>query len=103
MNNRYIKLSDYELDGLLVLAFYPNKKEKINISSKEIFENEIIKKLITDNLTSEFGENVIFFVSKEKLKKRTIEQGDLIYFGIMAEVRILKMAALKTYDENKEL
>lgn len=97
---RYKNMTETELDGLLVLSFFPNKKEKLNLSNKDIFIHLILKKLDDHNLLSEFGENVITFFSSETQKKRDV--GIFIYEAFLADIKVFKMAALKTFDENKE-
>jgi hypothetical protein len=97
---RYKNMTEAELDGLIILSFYPKKKEKLNLSNKEIFIHLIIKKLEDADLLSEFGENVISFFNIEIEKKKVI--GVLIYEAFLADIKVFKMAALKTFDENKE-
>jgi hypothetical protein len=97
---RYKNMTEAELDGLIILSFYPKKKEKLNLSNKEIFIHLIIKKLEDADLLSEFGENVISFFNIEIEKKKDI--GVLIYEAFLADIKVFKMAALKTFDENKE-
>jgi hypothetical protein len=93
-------MTDSELDGLLLLSLYPNKKEKINLSSKEVFVNLIIQKLESYDLLSEFGYNVIFFLNDSCNQKK--DTGILIYESFMSDIKIFKMAALKTFDEFME-
>ncbi len=90
-------MTDSELDGLLLLAFYPSHKEKLNLSNREIFINTILKKIYINKLDAELGENMIEFFPKEA--KDRIESGVHILQAFLSDIRIVKMAALKTYDD----
>jgi|688.fasta_scaffold866109_2 hypothetical protein len=96
---RYLKLSDAELDGLLTLAYYPLKREKFNFSHYETFSTTILIKIASNKLQEEFGDNILE-LSKE-LKSLSI--GEIVYSVMNIDMKLAKMAALKTYDENKDL
>lgn len=96
---RYTNMTDAELDGLLLLSYYPNKKEKLNLSDKELFFNIILKKIIENNLESELGENMIEFFPRSI--KNSKDHGLYILQAFLSDIKVVKMAALKTYDDFK--
>jgi hypothetical protein len=94
-------MTDSELDGLLLLAYFPNNKEKLNLSRQDLFVNTILSKVAEYNLEDELGENMInFFPQKVRDSK---EPGKHILQGFLSDIRIVKMAALKTYDDFREM
>ena len=92
-------MTDSELDGLLLLAYFPKNKEKLNLSKQDIFINTILKKVSDNELSSELGENMIAFFPKEIQNSKDI--GLYILQGFLSDIRIVKMAALKTFDDYK--
>ena len=97
--NRYQKMTEPELDSLLLLAFDPTKREKLNLSTREMLFDIVMEKISNAQLETEFGENVaVLLPSHEKYN----ELGFIIFASIFSDIRLIKMAALKTYDENKE-
>jgi hypothetical protein len=95
--SRYTKLSDNELNDLLMLAYYPKRRERLNLNIKEIFTNTIIEKIIENDLLEELGDNVIKFLPFNGKDKHPI--GVIIVQSFMSDIRVIKMAALKTYDD----
>lgn len=103
---RYEKLLDSELDNLLVLNFHPSRKERINFNDYSVFSELIIKKIKAYMIGDDFGDNILFFLSvsnKPSKNKKEQKTGELIFMALDCDMRIYKMAALKTFDENKEL
>lgn len=98
---RYHNMTESEIDGILLLSFFPKKKEKLNLTNRENFINLILKKLEDHDLLSEFGENVTSFLSKDAQAKKDL--GFYIYESFLADIKVYKMAALKTFDEYKEI
>ena len=98
---RYIKLTSSEIDSLLMMAFYPNRVEKINLNTKEDFENLILKKISHHELEEDFSENILIF---SKLDKKEYNKNSCKYIFqiITCDQHIYKMAALKAFDDNKE-
>lgn len=95
---RYLKLSEAELDGLLTLSYYPSKRDKFNFNDYETFVSTILTKLSDNNLEEEFGDNIL-----ELIKNLESKPIGLIVFSVLnIDMKIAKMAALKTYDENKD-
>jgi hypothetical protein len=94
-------MTDSELDGLLLLAYFPGRKDKLNLSRKETFLNSIVERIIKNNLESELGENIISFLDIKIIEKKEI--GIIVFKTFMADIQIVKMAALKTFDEYKEM
>jgi len=93
-------MTDSELDGLLLLSFHPKKREKLNLSDKELFLYTIVDQIKVFNLEKEFGENIIHFVSKTTAEK---DLGMIAFLIFTIDMKLVKMSALKTFDENKEL
>lgn len=92
-------MTDTQLDGLILLAFFPKNQGRVNLSDRESFINLIMKKIEENNLIEEFGENVASFFYPPY--KDTKSVGECAYACLLADIRIYKMAALKTYDEYK--
>lgn len=90
-------MTEKELDGLLLMAYFPTRKERLNLSHKDIFINTIIDKIIKNDLKSEFGENVIFFLPSD-IKSRN-ETGEFILETFLGDMVLFKLAALKTFDD----
>lgn len=97
---RYHKLSETELNDLLIISFFPKKKERLNLYERDIFNHTIVQKIIENNLKEEFGEQVLFFTKIEVRNKQEIHS--LIIDSFLLDLKIFKMAALKLYDEYKE-
>lgn len=97
--NRYVKLSDSELDSLLLLSFYPNKKEKINIG-RDFFYTSILSKIEDYQWQEDFSENLLVFLFNMDVSK--IDLNKIVSSAIFSDLRILKMVALKTFHENRE-
>ena len=96
---QYQKLTDSELDGLLMLGFHPKRKDRASLSQRELFDSTIIPRIDAAKLQGEYADNVAHFLGLTK-KMLTSEN----CFAMMtADMRILKMAALKTYHEFSEL
>ena len=101
---RYEQLTESELDGLLMLAFFPNKKEKLNLSNREIFINTIMARIDINNLEVEYGESIIEMLKRtSKSFPKTLTPAWMAYIMALTDIRILKMAALMVFDENKEM
>jgi hypothetical protein len=96
---RYTNMTDSELDGLLLLAYFPKNKEKLNLSKQDTFINTILKKISDNKLESELGENMIYFFPRDV--QLANETGIYILQGFLSDIRIVKMAALKTFDDFK--
>ena len=94
-------MTDSELNGLLLLAYFPKNKERLNLSNQEIFINTVLKKIIDNNLENELGENMICFFPKDIQKSK--DTGIYILQGFLSDIKIVKMAALKTFDDYKGL
>lgn len=92
-------MTEPELDSLLILAYHPNKREKLNLHDRDLFFSMIAEIIMTYQLETEFGENVAVFLPHHE---RYNELGFLIFSSIFSDIKLLKMAALKTYDENRE-
>jgi len=100
---RYDKLSDSELDNLVMLSYHPKKREKLNLSARENFINIIMEKISDHNLQIDFGDCLINLIHKNiKFKKEEILPMT-VYLTVVSEMRILKIAALMLYDENREI
>lgn len=96
---RYTNMTDTQLDGLILLAFFPKNQGKVNLSDRDSFINLIVKKIEENDLIEEFGENVASFFHSPY--KNTKSVGVCAYACLMSDIRIYKMAALKTYDDFK--
>jgi hypothetical protein len=95
--HRYHQMTDSQLDGLLLLAYFPKRKEKLNLSSKDNFSHSILKRIKELELEDELGENMIPF-----LPTNNAISGVSLVEAFFSDIRIIKMAALKTFDENKD-
>lgn len=94
-------MTESQLDNLLIMAYYPRKVEKINLSNDDIFINFIMKRISDLNLKVEFGEAVVsLFPPPYNNMGLSYE---CLFVAALADLRLFKMAALKTYDENREL
>jgi len=91
---RYEKLSDIELDNMLSLAFSLICKGRV--LDTDYFCLSVYKKIENNKLEFEFG--VIYFSRYNQKNKIEV----LIFNIVNTPMRIFKMAALKTYDENRE-
>jgi hypothetical protein len=102
-------MTDAELDGLLLLAFHPKKRERLNLSDKELFSQIILSEIAQKDLEEEFGENLIFFTQTTPVSlqsahpKKELTPGILAFRIFTMDMKIVKMSALKTFDESKEI
>ncbi len=102
-------MTDAELDGLLLLAFHPKKREKLNLTDKELFLHIIVDQIKASCLESEFGENIIHFVTikptptdPKEVKAPRTDLGYIAFLIFTIDMKLVKMSALKTFDEYKE-
>jgi hypothetical protein len=94
----YEKLTEAELDQFLLISYLPNKKDKINFSDKDTFVSLIVSRIQQMKIEDDFGENLIFFTRID-----SIENLNLLASKIFClEMKIVKMAALKTYHDATE-
>lgn len=98
---RYHNMTDSELDGLLLLAYFPGRKDKLNLTRKETFLNSIIERITKNNLESELGDSIISFLDITKIEKN--DMGIIVFKTFISDIKIVKMAALKTFDDYKEM
>jgi hypothetical protein len=95
----YTGLTTSELDGLLTLSYLPERKGKVSFSDRDLFYKFIIAKLEASSLTNEMGKNIIHFLDSNN----ELSKADLCFKTMMADIHILKLAALKTYHEFEEI
>lgn len=100
---RYDRLSESELDGLLFLAYYPGKKDKKNISSRDEFLDLFMARIEYYKCGIEFGEALVTILSEKKIISSSINASTLAHIIITTDIKLLKMAALRVYDEHKEM
>jgi hypothetical protein len=98
---RYYKLTNSELDSLLLLAYLPKRIDKINLFNKDELVEQVLYRLAELDLKDEFSDNIAFFLLPKIISKNSYPPS-IIHDVIMCDIRIYKMAALKTFDENRE-
>lgn len=94
----YEKLSEAELDQYLLIHCYPSIKDKINLSDRENFISYVFSKIKSLKLEAEFGENLVLFVKKTSTK----ESYALVAEIMCCDMKSAKMAALKTFHDEKD-
>jgi hypothetical protein len=96
----YEKLSEAELDQYLLISYLPMRKDKINFSDKDTFVSLIVAKIIQLKIEEDFGENLILFAKKDT---PWLDDLSLLVSKVFClEMKIVKMAALKTYHDTTE-
>lgn len=93
-------MTESELDGLLLLAYFPKRKEKLNLANRDIFITTIMKKISDCKLENEFGESFVALLPSPYNSEDI--NGASVYMAALCEYNLFKMAALKTYDDYKE-
>ena len=96
----YEKLTEAELDQFLLISYLPMRKDKINFSDKDTFVSLIVSKIQQMKAEEDFGENLIFFTKKSSPKVN--DEFILASRIFCLEMKIVKMAALKTYHDITE-
>jgi hypothetical protein len=99
----YEKITEAELDQYLALSYLPFRKEKVNFSDRHNFISLLVSRLKLFGLLEEFGENIICFLTLEAShEKQTLPDDEklLVVEVFCADIRLMKMAALKCYHEN---
>jgi len=102
----YEKITEAELDQYLALSYLPFRKEKVNFSDRHNFINLLVSRLKMFDLLEEFGENIICFLTLEAShEKQTLPDDEnlLVVEVFCADIRLIKMAALKCYHENTDI
>lgn len=98
MARKYEKLSSLELDGLLKINLNIKLSVKEGISERDAFNDYVLNKIKNYNLQEEFISNLFFFLNPSRKNDKNY------YFDLLVcDISFLKMAALKTIDENKEI
>jgi 3-methyladenine DNA glycosylase AlkD len=95
VKDRYERLSEVEIDGLLTIAYsiYTNSK---NLNT-EYFIESVMKKIVHHKLEQEFSETLLRLVdSNDK------ETHEIVFIIVNTPIKIIKLAALKTYDDYRE-
>ena len=105
----YFKLTESELDMLLLNAFYPKKKERINFSDTDNFKYMILTLIQDFDIVAEFVNSLLAFakINKSDFFDKDKAKRDLaislhLFNLVNIDIKILKMAALKAYHDNKE-
>lgn len=98
----YEKLSDSELDQLLLISYLPNRVDKINFSDKETFISMIVSRIKSMDISEEFGENILLMAKRTSQLERPESNSLSIVSIFCLDMKYIKMAALKTFHDNSE-
>lgn len=107
----YNKLTEAELDMLLLNAFYPKKKERINFSDIDNFKYMILNLVQEHDICDEFVDSLLSFLAIDKKdfsegnKKSDKDKQPLAFHKhlfkiINIDIKFLKMSALKAFHDN---
>ena len=96
MTRKYENLSSLELDNLLKINLNIKLSSRELLSSRDTFCIFVLNKIKNLNLDEEFIEILFRFINKKKSNNVNFEI-------LVCDINLLKMAVLKTIDENKEL
>lgn len=96
MIRKYETLSTLELDNLIKMNLNIKTPTREGLSNRDVFCDSILNKIKNLNLDEDFVANLFIFIDKKKTQN--------IYFEVLTcDIKLLKMAVLKTIDENKEI
>lgn len=96
----YNKLSEAELDMRLLVAYLPKRVDRIMFADRYNFFTFLYPAIVAHKLQDPFAEYVAEFLGVNKLHNAPIEE--IILPVITVNDRILRMSALKAYDEYKQ-
>lgn len=96
MTRKYESLTTLELDNLLKMNLNIKTSTRDGLSNRDVFCDSVLNKIRNLNLDEEFIANLFSFIDKKKTKNINFEI-------LVCDINVLKMAVLKTIDENKEI